>query len=164
VWFGSRASQFTIDNLSLGGARLIGSMALRLGQHIDIELELDTGPVKVTGVVVRVDTPDLLEDQIAVRFVDPPADAKAAIRDVVVRTLAEQEVDEESKAGNHLAGKLADPVQGKLGDDEDPDIEVEAEVEALPLIDEHGDPEAVTKTPGSRPGGSRPGGSRPGRR
>jgi hypothetical protein len=156
VWFGSRAAPFTIDNLSLGGARLIGSMALRLGQHVDIELELDTGPVKVTCEVVRVDTPDLLEDQIAVRFIDPPFDVKSAIREVVMRELADAEPTEQTSPGMDFTARRSDPVIGKLGDDEDVDIEVEP----LPLIDEHGDPDAVTKTPGSRPGGSRPGGSK----
>jgi hypothetical protein len=125
VWFGSRAAQFTIDNLSLGGARLVGSMALRLGQHIDIEFELDSGPVKVTGEVVRVDTPDLIEDQIAVRFLDVASDVKLAIRDTVMRQLADHEIDEESKTGTHLQGKLVDPVQGKLGDDDEVEFSLE---------------------------------------
>jgi hypothetical protein len=126
VWFGSRAAQFTIDNLSLGGARLVGSMALRLGQHIDIEFNLDSGPVKVTGEVVRVDTPDLIEDQIAVRFLDLQPAVRVAIRDTVMRQLADHELDEESKTGNHLAGKLVDPVEGRLGEDE-PEFSIEEE-------------------------------------
>jgi hypothetical protein len=91
VWLGSRRAPFTIDNLSVSGARLIGSIALRKGQQIDIELELDSGPVKVTGEVVRVDTPDLMEDQIAVRFLDPAPEARAAIRGVVSRRMANNE-------------------------------------------------------------------------
>jgi hypothetical protein len=133
VRLGPRATQFTIDNLSLGGARLIGSMALRLGQRVDIELVLDTDPLALVGEVVRVDTPDLLEDQIAVRFVDPPACAKAAIRDVVVRRLADAEPGDDEPTGaaspliDELLGRASDPVIGKLGDDE-PDIEVDADV------------------------------------
>ena len=125
MWFGSRAAQFTIDNLSLGGARLVGSMALRLGQQIDIEFEVDTGPIKVTGQVVRVDTPDLIEDQIAVRFLELDPDVRVAIRDTVMRQLSEYEIDEESKTGTHLEGKLVDPVQGKLGDDDEVEFSVE---------------------------------------
>jgi hypothetical protein len=125
VWFGSRAAPFTIDNLSLGGARLVGSMVLRLGQHIDIEFNLDSGPVKVTGEVVRVDTPDLIEDQIAVRFLELQPEVRIAIRDTVMRQLADHEIDEESKTGTHLEGKLVDPVQGKLGDDDDVEFSLE---------------------------------------
>lgn len=84
---GTKQVPFTIDNLSLGGARLIGELALLKGQKIEITLELDSGSVTVLGEVVRVDTPDLMTDQIAVRFVDPTPEAKAAIRDVVMRTL-----------------------------------------------------------------------------
>jgi hypothetical protein len=127
VWLGTRAAPFTIDNLSLGGARLIGSMALRLGQQIAIELALDSGPVKVVGEVVRVDTPDLLEDQIAVRFVDLSSDVRTALRATVSRRLAEvPETDEPSIERDPFAhgSNLADPVAGKLGDDE-PEIELE---------------------------------------
>lgn len=126
MWFGSRAAQFTIDNLSIGGARLVGSMVLRLGQQIDIEFEVDAGPIKVTGEVVRVDTPDLIEDQIAVRFLNVTSEARVAIRDTVLRQLADYAIDEESKTGTHLEGKLVDPVQGKLGDhDDEPEFSLE---------------------------------------
>ena len=84
---GNKQVPFVIDNLSLGGARLIGELALQKGQKIDITLELDSGTVSVVGEVVRVDTPDLMTDQIAVRFLDPTEEAKAAIKDVVMRTL-----------------------------------------------------------------------------
>jgi hypothetical protein len=84
---GNKQVPFTIDNLSLGGARLIGELALQKGQKIEITLELDSGTVNVKGEVVRVDTPDLMTDQVAVRFIDPTDEAKAAIKDVVMRTL-----------------------------------------------------------------------------
>ena len=97
---GTKKVPFVIDNLSLGGARLIGELALQKGQKIDITLELDSGTVNVLGEVVRVDTPDLMTDQIAVRFLDPTDEAKAAIKDVVMRTLkdpkdAEDDFDDE---------------------------------------------------------------------
>lgn len=84
---GTKKVPFVIDNLSLGGARLIGELALQKGQKIEITLELDTGTVNVVGEVVRVDTPDLMTDQIAVRFLEPSDDARAAIKEVVMRTL-----------------------------------------------------------------------------
>ena len=124
VWFGSRAAPFTIDNLSLGGARLVGTMALRLGQQIDIEFTVDAGPVKVTGEVVRVDTPDLLEDQIAIRFVNLAADVRTAIRETVARNLADQGLSEDDELTDAAAAKPGDPVSGKLGDD-DPEFSIE---------------------------------------
>jgi hypothetical protein len=86
---GTRKVPFTINNLSLGGARLVGPLALQKGQRIEITLELDSGTVSVIGEVVRVDTPDLMDDQIAVRFLEPSPEARAAVRDVVMRTLKE---------------------------------------------------------------------------
>jgi hypothetical protein len=120
VWLGSRRAPFTIDNLSVSGARLIGGIALRKGQQIDIELELETGPVKVTGEVVRVDTPDLMEDQIAVRFLDPAPEARAAIRGVVSRRLANNEAEYNPDAPPDSEERLETTFIG-----DDPDIEVE---------------------------------------
>ena len=88
---GSRHTKFTIDNLSVGGARLIGTLALRLGQRVHLVLDLDVGLVELDAEVVRVDTPDLLEDQIAVRFVDATPEVRDALRDVVSRVLEQQE-------------------------------------------------------------------------
>jgi hypothetical protein len=90
---GSRHTKFTIDNLSVGGARLIGTLALRLGQRVHLVLDLDVGLVELDAEVVRVDTPDLLEDQIAVRFVDATPEVKTAIREVVARVLERKEQD-----------------------------------------------------------------------
>lgn len=97
---GKNKVPFVIDNLSLGGARLVGELALQKGQKIDITLELDTGQVNVVGEVVRVDTPDLMTDQIAVRFLEPTEEAQAAIKEVVMRTLkdpkdADEDFDDE---------------------------------------------------------------------
>ena len=119
VWLGSRRAPFTIDNLSVGGARLIGSIALRKGQKIDIELELDTGSVKVTGEVVRVDTPDLMEDQIAVRFLDPPPDVSTAIRAAMSRRANDNEIDAAIDAEEKLETTF-------IGD-EDADIEIDSD-------------------------------------
>jgi hypothetical protein len=94
---GSRHTKFTIDNLSVGGARLIGTLALRLGQRIHVVLDLDIGLVEVDAEVVRVDTPDLLEDQIAIRFVDATPEVRTALREVVARVL-ERQVEAEQKA------------------------------------------------------------------
>lgn len=82
---GQKKVPFTIDNLSAGGARLIGPMALKKGQHIQIALELGTAAFTLTAEVVRVETPDLLTDQIAVRFIDAATEAKAAIQTFVMQ-------------------------------------------------------------------------------
>lgn len=98
VVVGSRQSPFTIDNISVGGARIIGTLALRLRQRVQLVLQLDTGLVNVEAEVVRIDTPDLLADQVAVRFLDPPPDAREAIREVVARVLDQQDEDDEDEA------------------------------------------------------------------
>jgi hypothetical protein len=97
LFIGSRRVPFTIDNISVGGARLIGTLALRLGQRIHLFLELDVGMVEVDAEVVRVDTPDLIEDQVAVRFVDASPEASAALRGVVARVLEEKQREEEEE-------------------------------------------------------------------
>jgi hypothetical protein len=84
---GRRSAAFTIDSLSISGARLVGPLVLKLGQRIEIVLQLDTGPIQVDAEVVRVDTPDLMTDQIAVRFVDPSPETRASIREVVRQRL-----------------------------------------------------------------------------
>lgn len=96
VVVGSRHSPFTIDNISVGGARIIGTLALRLRQRVQLVLQLDTALVHVEAEVVRIDTPDLLADQVAVRFVDPPPEARDAITDVVSRVLDEQQDEDDS--------------------------------------------------------------------
>lgn len=82
---GQKRVPFTIDNLSAGGARLIGPLALKKGQHIEITLELEPRTFTLTAEVVRVETPDLLTDQIAVRFIDATVEMKAAIDAVVMQ-------------------------------------------------------------------------------
>jgi hypothetical protein len=91
---GHKKVRFKIDNLSAGGARLIGPLALQKGQHIAITLELDAGTFTLAAEVVRVETPDLLTDQIAVRFIDATREAKTAIYDVVQRHEAENDDDD----------------------------------------------------------------------
>jgi len=68
----NRRVAFVIDNLSSTGARLAGALALELGQRIEMSFVLDATPIEVSAEIVRVHTPDLLTDQIAVRFIDPP--------------------------------------------------------------------------------------------
>lgn len=92
---GQKKVPFRIDNLSAGGARLIGPLALQKGQHVEITFQLETNTFTLTAEVVRVETPDLLTDQIAVQFVDVTAEAKVAIDDLVMRTLHERTEDDD---------------------------------------------------------------------
>lgn len=78
---------FTIESISVSGARLAGPLALDVGERVHLLFEMDGHPVEVTGEVVRVDRQDLASDHIAVRFIEVAEDTRALIRDLVVRTL-----------------------------------------------------------------------------
>jgi c-di-GMP-binding flagellar brake protein YcgR len=85
---GKRAAvRFTILNISVTGAKLEGPLALKLHQRISIRFQSDATCVELEAEVVRVDTPDLMVDQIAVRFIDPSSDARDAIGEIVKRAV-----------------------------------------------------------------------------
>ncbi len=84
---GRRFVPFEIDNLSATGARLSGELVLLLGQRLAITFCLDGVAVGVTGEVVRVQTEDLITDQVAVRFVDPTPEAVSRIEAFVESVL-----------------------------------------------------------------------------
>ncbi|HSN26593.1 MAG TPA: PilZ domain-containing protein [Kofleriaceae bacterium] len=84
---GSRRVTFVIDNLSSSGARLAGALALELGQRIAMSFVVDGVTLELAAEIVRVHTPDLLTDQIAVRFVDPPAPTVSRIEAFVAARL-----------------------------------------------------------------------------
>lgn len=75
----NRRVDFTIDNISSSGARLAGPLTLELGQRIEVSFVVDARAVVLAAEIVRVHTPDLVSDQIAVRFIDPPASTVARI-------------------------------------------------------------------------------------
>jgi len=80
---GRRRVAFMIENLSVGGARLSGSLPLTLGEHIVISFVLDGVPLVVTAEVVRIHTEDLLTDQVAVEFVEPSPVAVSSIESFI---------------------------------------------------------------------------------
>lgn len=85
---GKRADvPFTILNVSLTGAKLEGPLALKLHQIISIKFESESKSVAIEAEVVRVDTPDLIVDQIAARFVDPSPEARDVMSEIVKRAL-----------------------------------------------------------------------------
>jgi hypothetical protein len=87
VTSGKRTVPFVIDSLSTSGARLIGPLALAMKEKVGIVFTADEHRLEVTAEVVRVDTADLMTDQIAVRFLDPTAETAAVLRVLVERTL-----------------------------------------------------------------------------
>jgi hypothetical protein len=87
VTAGKRTVPFVIDSLSTTGARLIGPLALALNEKLGIVFAADETRVEVTAEVVRVDTADLMTDQIAVRFIDLASDTQDVLRALVERAL-----------------------------------------------------------------------------
>jgi PilZ domain len=70
---GKRRIAFTIDELSITGARLTGQLPLEVGQRVRLVLDCAPGE-EIVAEVVRVHSADLVTDQAAVRFVElPPA-------------------------------------------------------------------------------------------
>jgi hypothetical protein len=78
---------FTIESISLGGARLAGPLTLASGERIQLLFEIDGRPIEVFGDVIRVDRQDINTDHIAVKFVELTAETRELIRDLVRRTL-----------------------------------------------------------------------------
>ena len=85
-----RSVPFTIDSMSVTGARLTGPLALVLGQVMSVTFTASGHSVTIEVEVVRVDTADLLNDQVAVRFIKVPNEAKDAIDDFVRQRLEEE--------------------------------------------------------------------------
>src|SRR5690606_19486348 len=77
-----------VENLSVTGARLVGPMPMTVGQRLRVTFALDGVSVDVLADVVRVQSPNLLTDRAAVRFVDVCARSRSAIAALVARALA----------------------------------------------------------------------------
>ena len=104
VTAGKRAGvQFRIMNLSITGAKLEGPLALRLNDTIRIKLTVDTQPVELDAEVVRVNTADLLTDQIAARFLNPTSDAVATLQRIVHAALYAQTDETKQQQTERLA-------------------------------------------------------------
>jgi hypothetical protein len=100
---GKRMIDFTVENLSVTGARLVGPMPMTVGQRLRVTFSLDGVSVDVLADVVRVQSPNLLTDRAAVRFVDVCAHARAAIAALVANGLgtgiAANDLDDEGGTG-----------------------------------------------------------------
>jgi hypothetical protein len=86
-----RTVPFMIDSMSVTGARLTGPLTLAKGQVLSVTFTAEGRSVTIDVEVVRVDTADLLNDQVAVRFITIPDDAKDAIDEFVRHRLDEEE-------------------------------------------------------------------------
>jgi hypothetical protein len=77
--------------MSVTGARLTGPLTLAKGQTLSVTFTAAGQSVTIEVEVVRVDTADLLNDQVAVHFIKVPDDAKGAIEQFVKKRLEEEE-------------------------------------------------------------------------
>jgi hypothetical protein len=121
-----RSVAFVIDSMSVTGARLTGPLALVLGQVLSVTFTATGRGVTIEVEVVRVDTADLLNDQVAVRFIKVPDDAKGAIEDFVRQRLADEQAAASAPPDPDTTQQLApvEPDAEETGDAE-PVIEVE---------------------------------------
>jgi len=78
---------FRILNVSVTGAKLEGPLSLALKDKIKIRFDWEGTSVELAAEVVRVDSPDLMTDQIAAHFIEMPPETQAAIEALVARML-----------------------------------------------------------------------------
>ena len=96
VAIGKRAPvSFTIENISVTGAKMQGAMTLKLQDRISIVFFDDRERIEVQADVVRVDTADLMNDEIAVQFVAPSDEVTAKIAALIGKAL-DKEIPVES--------------------------------------------------------------------
>lgn len=79
--------RFTIQNISTSGAKLEGPLALTLRERVTLVFQLGDESVQLQAEVVRVETADLMSDEIAVRFVEMTDVTRDAVRKLVTRVL-----------------------------------------------------------------------------
>lgn len=90
------AVPFTIHNLSVTGAKLEGPLALARGERIRVVFECEGERVELVAEVVRVDSEDLMTDQIAARFSSPTDEAQSVILRLVNKMLDAKEAESEA--------------------------------------------------------------------
>jgi len=89
--------EFTIESVSIGGARLAGPMSLAQGERVQILFEVNGRPIDVEAEVVRLMERTFDHDRVAVRFVKIDPSARELIRIMVEQALehAEQQLAED---------------------------------------------------------------------
>lgn len=78
---------FSIESISVSGARLVGPLTLEVGERVQLLFELEGVPIDVEGEVVRVERPDIMTDRVAVAFRNLSATTRALIYELVQRSL-----------------------------------------------------------------------------
>ena len=82
-----------IDNISVGGCSLVGPITLVVGDRVQILFEVDDTPIDVSAEVVRAERVDILNDRVAVKFIDVQAGTHELIERLVARAI-ELEIDQ----------------------------------------------------------------------
>lgn len=59
---------FDVESLTLGGVRLVGPLALEVGESVQVLIEVEEHLLDVEGEVVHVIRQDALRDCVAVTF------------------------------------------------------------------------------------------------
>jgi CheY-like chemotaxis protein len=83
-----KAMHAVLENLSAGGARLVGDLAVVPGQRLEVLLELEGEPARLDAVVVRVEDGDV--DDAAIEFRDVAPGVQDRIHELVVAALERQ--------------------------------------------------------------------------
>lgn len=91
----NQTAPFAVENLSAGGARLVGDLALAAGEGIQVLLErAGSQPMALTAKVVRVDRSEETGRQVVgVSFSNLPDPIQDAIQGLVLRALARQRAE-----------------------------------------------------------------------
>lgn len=93
VTAGKRRVSFKINELSTTGARLVGPLPLAEGDGLTVTLTLGDDSIDVIAEVVRVQTADLLSDEVAVQFLALSRDGAAALEALVQRSAVASPVE-----------------------------------------------------------------------
>ena len=131
VTSGKRTVPFVIDSISTSGARLIGPLALAMKEKIGVVFAEADQRIEVAAEVVRVDTADLMTDQIAVRFIDPTAEIQTALR-ALVESALEQYWSADGEEGVKAPpaspdGEVTGPRARVAPEDEDTELVIESD-------------------------------------
>lgn len=90
---------FSIENISVGGCSMVGPITLFVGDRVQILFEVDGSPIDVSAEVIRAEHLDILNDRIAVKFVDVQPPTRELIQRLVTDAI-EREIDQLERAGD----------------------------------------------------------------
>ena len=85
------AVALTIENISTGGAHLVGPLAVDLGERVQILFEVDGHPIEVAGEVIRTEMRDMITDRVSVKFVDVDDETTELLRQFVHGAIEREE-------------------------------------------------------------------------